>query len=104
MDQQEFPAKGGYWRPPDADKYRIVEQDQPLWLVPKPGVAGIRLVRFWIARLICQRPSVWGGFGPICVFYRRHGTMKLKPYQTYMYHENIDFYPLIQQDDKCLSE
>jgi len=104
VTKPRFEHRGGHFRPRDADKYRIVEQDQPLWLVPKPGVRGFKRLKFYVYRLFNQKPEIWGGFGPMSVFYRHNGTLKLKPYQHYMYHSTISYIPLITASDECLNE
>lgn len=104
MADPQFKHRGGHFRPRDADRYRIVEQDQPLWLSPKPGVRGLKLLKFYLYRILNQDPRIWGGFGPKSVFYRNHGTLRLKAYQHYMYHSPISYRPLIDAGDKCFIE
>jgi hypothetical protein len=99
----QFSAQGGHWRAPDTEKYEVVELDEPLWLEPNKGVAGRKLLKFYIIRLLCQIPHIWGSLGRMSCFYRYNGTLRLKAYQKYMYHCSISYHRPLPDTDYQLN-
>lgn len=80
---------GGYHKFADTDDYACFDLTIPMWLEPHPHLKGLRLMLFGITRHYCQRPEIWFSNSWMSKFYKKHGSKRLKPYQTFMFRKKI---------------
>ena len=80
---------GGYYKFPDTDEHDCVDLTKPMWLEPHPHVKGLRLLLFRITRHYCQRQDIWFSNSWMSKFYQKHGSIRLKPHQTFMLYDEI---------------
>jgi len=80
---------GGYHKFADTDDYACFDLTIPIWLEPHPHVKGLQLMLFRITRHFCQSQDIWFSNSWMSKYYQKHGSKRLKPYQSFMLYDEI---------------